>query len=71
MSKQEELLKHYEKMIRKSTQSEVNKAPASCKRCSYYRPEFKYRFCLYARCHFQKVDTVFRKKPKAKDPFSQ
>ena len=75
MSKQEELLNRYEKLIRKAKQSvskdEADKAPGSCRRCPYYRPEFRYRFCLYARCPFKKADTVFRKKPKAKDPFSE
>ena len=72
MSKQEELLNRYEKLIRKAKQEGcAEEAPGSCRRCLYYRPEFKYRFCLYARCPFQKADTVFRKKPKAKDPFSE
>jgi len=27
-----------------------DRAPDSCKLCPYYRPDFKFRTCLYAHC---------------------
>lgn len=71
MSKQEELLRHYEKLMRKSRRMDGSEtAPASCRRCPFYRPEFKYRSCLYARCSYGKDQQVFRKKPHNRDKFS-
>lgn len=29
-----------------------DRAPDSCKLCPYYRPDFKFRTCLYAHCPY-------------------
>lgn len=70
MNKQDELLLHYEKLIRKSRCMDKTEKPVSCKSCIYYRPEFKYRSCFYARCPFGEDQQVFRKKPLRRDKFS-
>ncbi len=31
-----------------------DRAPDSCKLCPYYRPDFKFRTCLYAHCPYKK-----------------
>lgn len=43
MSKAEERFRHYEKLMKKAG----DQAPASCRKCPYFQPEFKYRSCLY------------------------
>ena len=49
-----------------------NKAVPKCSRCLFYRPDFKYRRCLYATCPYGKPDSeVFRRKPLTKDKFSE
>lgn len=70
MSKQDEMLRHYDKLMRKAKSMDKNDAPSSCRRCPYYRPEFKYRHCLYARCPYDKHRLVFRKHPLHRDQFS-
>ena len=30
-----------------------DRAPDSCKLCPYYRPDFKFRTCLYAHCPYK------------------
>ena len=37
-----------------------DRAPDSCKLCPYYRPDFKFRTCLYAHCPYKKQVNVFR-----------
>lgn len=42
--------------------------PKSCKQCMHYRPTWKYRFCEFTTCVFQKKGlSVFRRKPLAHD----
>lgn len=40
-----------------------DRAPDSCKLCPYYRPDFKFRTCLYAHCPYKKQVNVFRSTP--------
>lgn len=56
MSKAEERFRHYEKLVKKAD----DQAPASCRKCPYYQPEFKYRSCLYVRCPFEKHRSTLR-----------
>lgn len=72
MDKREELMRHYEKLMKEvpAAPGASCKAPASCRRCPYFRPEFKYRSCLYARCPYGADRDVFRKKPHKRDMFS-
>lgn len=66
MGKREELLRRYEKLSRAAMQDK----PDSCKRCVYYRPDFKYRRCQFSRCPYGKQADVFRQKPLKQDKFS-
>ena len=66
MDKREELLRRYEKLSRAAMQNK----PESCKRCVYYRPDFKYRRCQFPRCPYGKQADVFRQKPLKRDKFS-
>lgn len=66
MGKREELLSRYEKLSRATMQDK----PDSCKRCVYYRPDFKYRRCQFSRCPYGKQTDVFRQKPLKRDKFS-
>jgi len=72
MTKQLEMLRHYEKLIRASKKVEKNckNKPLSCPLCMYYRPDFKYRKCQFSRCFYGKEANVFRDKPLKKDVFS-
>lgn len=61
-------LRHYEKLVRVSSNKDAaadpaGKKPVSCPKCMYYQPEFEYRKCLYARCPFGKEAEIFRRKP--------
>ena len=44
-----------------------DRAPDSCKLCPYYRPDFKFRTCLYAHCPYKKQVHVFRSTPEKWD----
>ena len=44
-----------------------DRAPDSCKLCPYYRPDFKFRTCLYANCPYKKQVNVFRSTPEKWD----
>lgn len=44
-----------------------DRAPDSCKLCPYYRPDFKFRTCLYAHCPYKKQVNVFRSTPEKWD----
>ena len=44
-----------------------DRAPDSCKLCPYYRPDFKFRPCLYAHCPYKKQVNVFRSTPEKWD----
>lgn len=70
MGKREELLRRYEKLSRVAVQNKPESRPDSCKRCVYYRPDFKYRRCQFSRCPYGKQTDVFRKKPLKRDKFS-
>ena len=67
MSKAEERFRHYEKLMKKAG----DQAPASCRECPYFQPEFKYRSCLYARCPYDHGCPTLRDKPLSKDKFVQ
>ena len=47
-----------------------DRAPDSCKLCPYYRPDFKFRTCLYAHCPYKKQVNVFRSTPEKWDIFN-
>ena len=60
MDKAAEKLLHYRKLIRKSKiEVKGEEAPSCCRRCLYFRPEFKYRSCLFTRCHYQISRKIF------------
>ena len=44
-----------------------DRAPDSCKLCPYYRPDFKFRTCLYAHCPYKKQVNVSRSTPEKWD----
>ena len=48
-----------------------DRAPDSCKLCPYYRPDFKFRTCLYAHCPYKKQVNVFRSTPEKWDIFDE
>lgn len=70
MGKREELLRRYEKLSKAAMQDKPESWPGSCKRCVYYRPDFKYRRCQFSRCPYGKQTDVFRLKPLKRDKFS-
>lgn len=71
MRKQNVVLRHYQKLIQRPDGSKGEAmVPSSCKRCPNYRPEFKYRSCLYTRCPYKKDKKVFREKHHSRDKFS-
>lgn len=46
-----------------------NKTPPPCRLCTCFRPEFRYRKCLYAVCPYGKDSrAAFRRKPLRGDP---
>lgn len=69
MSKSEERFRQYEKLM-KNFEKKNSHSPASCKKCPYYRPEFKFRSCLYSKCPFGKDKDIFRKHPLRRDKVS-
>lgn len=65
MGKQEELFRRYEKLSKAERPEKSRNKPGCCKRCIYYRPDFKYR-----RCPYGDQKAVFRKNPLKRDKFS-
>ena len=43
--------------------------PKECKRCEYFQPRWRYRFCYYTRCPYQIRDSTIRKTPLKKENF--
>ena len=57
-----------EKLIRESRKSSFERRSApSCSLCSFLRPEFRYRKCLFAKCPYGKDNKVFRGRPSKKE----
>ncbi len=69
MRKKEEAFRHYEKLVRKAAGKKEAK-PESCPHCPYYREDFRYRTCTFARCPFGKEVDVFRKQPLKRNSYS-
>lgn len=62
----------YRRLISRRERENVKvQIPPVCKCCPNYRPEFKYRYCLFARCPYDKYRKVFRERLLARDPFSE
>jgi hypothetical protein len=72
MSRNEALFRRYEKLTREAKKAgrKSKDRPGSCARCSFCRPEFKYRNCQFSSCPFGAEKDVFRKKPLKRDRFS-
>ena len=70
MRKQEELFRRYEKLFKAERPEKSQNKPGSCKRCAYYRPDFKCRRCQFSRCPYGDQKAVFRKNPLKRDKFS-
>lgn len=70
MDKQEELFRRYEKLSKAERPEKSQNKPGCCKRCIYYRPDFKYRRCQFSRCPYGDQKAVFRKNPLKCDKFS-
>ena len=59
---------HFQLAVRRIAAGEgSDRAPDSCKLCPYYRPDFKFRTCLYAHCPYKKQVNVFRSTPEKWD----
>lgn len=56
--------------LAKKMNLEEEQIPASCRRCPYYRPDFKYRTCLFADCRYPVDRQTFRSRPLARDMVS-
>lgn len=54
--KRNEALRHVQHSMHHviATGEGSDRAPDSCKLCPYYRPDFKFRTCLYAHCPYKK-----------------
>ena len=66
MEKQEYFaFRYYERIMKMKPEGGRKQAaaPKYCWDCVYYRPHWKYRSCLYARCPFQTERRTIRKKP--------
>lgn len=68
--RKEERFRRYEKASRAAKPEQSQHKPGSCKRCCYYRPDFKYRRCQFSRCPYDARKAVFRKNPLKRDKFS-
>ncbi len=70
MDRNRELQNSFQKLMHKAAQIEKNTSGPACKQCWFYRPDFRYRRCLYATCRYGKGnEVVFRKKPLHKEKF--
>ena len=73
MGKQEEIFRRCEKLSKAAkleNQEKPARNPGSCKRCIYFRPDFRYRRCQFSRCPYGNQQDMFRKKPLKRDRFS-
>ena len=64
MSRNEAIFRRYEKLTKEAKKigRKSKERPVSCARCSFWRPEFKYRNCQFSSCPFGAEKDVFRKK---------
>ena len=71
-SKAEQCKEQYQHLLRRKRCEERTElhVPPSCKKCPNYCPEFRYRYCLFARCPYEKYRKVFRARPLPRDLFS-
>ena len=44
-------------------------APKCCRKCEYYKPHWKYRFCYYTSCPYGLKKRTIRKVPLKKEYF--
>lgn len=70
MGKQGEIFRRYEKLSKAGRPEKSQNKPGCCKRCIYYRSDFKYRRCQFSRCPYGDQKVVFRKHPLKHDKFS-
>ena len=64
MYDRKEKRKQGRKLITRPSRSERNSMPPKCRDCIYFRPDFRYRKCLYAACPLGKnSNAVFRNRP--------
>jgi hypothetical protein len=69
---EKDALNLYRNLIKKPVAVDRNRCAPQCRLCSFHRPEFKYRRCLFAVCPYGKDDTaVFRRHPLRGDSFSK
>ena len=56
------------KLVKSSTKSSFEqKNTPSCSLCSFLRPQFRYRKCLFAKCPYGKDAHIFRRAPLKKE----
>ena len=59
-----QLFKELKKLMETPPKPDRNKQPPRCPECPYFRPEFRYRKCLYGTCPMGKTrNKAYRKKP--------
>ncbi len=61
----------YDRAMRRSPGSRASKraVPRKCKECEYYRPNWKYRNCYFAKCSYHLKDSTIRTDPLSDNPF--
>ncbi len=64
MSDNNARLNRCKKLLAEPVKVDRSKAVPRCRKCLYYRPDFRFRSCLFADCPYGKnTRSVFRRKP--------
>ena len=53
-------LMEYDRMMRQRPGAVRDTAPANCRECPYYQPDWEHRCCLYTKCKYGKNIDVFK-----------
>ena len=60
----DQLFKQLKKLMETPPKPDRNREPPLCRLCPYYRPDFKYRKCIFGTCPMGKArNEPFRKRP--------
>ena len=64
MSDNNAWLNRCKKFLSEPVKVDRNKAVPKCRKCLYYRPDFRFRSCLFADCPYGKnPNSIFRANP--------
>lgn len=59
----------FDRLMKKRPDSTSGRSiPKKCEDCMYYQPKFRFRICLFSRCHYGFKDRqIFREHPLKKE----